>query len=52
MNASRPGRETSNHPDIWCLAGENLLGFAEGNLWHEFKPDVQHLLRHPFHPKP
>jgi hypothetical protein len=52
MNASLPGRETSNHPDIWCLAGENLLGFAEGNLWHEFKPDVEHLLRHPFHPRP
>jgi hypothetical protein len=52
MNASLPGRETSNHPDIWRLAGENLLGFAEGNLWHEFKPDVQHVLRHPFHPRP
>jgi hypothetical protein len=28
------------------------LGFAEGNLWHEFKPDIEHLLRHPFHPRP
>jgi hypothetical protein len=21
------------------------LGFAEGNLWHEFKPDIKHFLR-------
>jgi hypothetical protein len=27
------------------LTGENLLGFAEGNLWNEFKPDVRHFLR-------
>jgi hypothetical protein len=49
MNATLPGRESSRHPDIWCLAGENLLGFAEANLWNEFKPDLKHLLRRGFH---
>jgi hypothetical protein len=49
MNATLPGRESSRHPDIWCLAGENLLGFAETNLWSEFKPDLKHLLRRGFH---
>ena len=23
----------------------NLLGFAQGNLWTEFKPDIKHLVR-------
>jgi hypothetical protein len=45
MNASRPGREDSSAPGIWNLAGRNLLGFAEGNLWNEFKPDVKHVVR-------
>jgi hypothetical protein len=49
MNAALPGREISRHPDIWRLAGENLLGFAETNLWNEFKPDLKHLLRRGFH---
>jgi hypothetical protein len=49
MNAALPGREISNHPDIWRLAGENLLGFAEANVWNEFKPDLKHLLRRRFH---
>jgi hypothetical protein len=49
MNAALPGREISNHPDIWCLAGENLLGFAEANVWNEFKPDLKQLLRRRFH---
>ena len=49
MNATLPGRETSRHPDIWCLAGENLLGFAETNMWNEIKPDLKHLLRRGFH---
>jgi hypothetical protein len=49
MNAALPGREISNHPDIWRLAGENLLGFAEANVWNEFKPDLKHLLRRGFH---
>ena len=45
INASRPGRESSYRQSIWSLSGENLLGFAEGNLWNEFKPDIKHLLR-------
>ena len=49
MNATLPGREDSNHPDLWRLAGENLLGFAEGNLWNEFKPDLKHLVRTRLH---
>ncbi len=49
MNATVPGREDSNHPDLWRLAGENLLGFAEGNLWNEFKPDLKLLLRRKLH---
>jgi hypothetical protein len=50
INASLPGREdSSNHPDLWRLAGQNLLGFAEGNLWNEFKPDIKHLVRRKLH---
>lgn len=49
INAALPGRENSVHPEIWCLAGENLLGFAEGNLWNEFKPDLKYLLRRRLH---
>jgi hypothetical protein len=49
MNATVPGREDSNHPDLWRLAGQNLLGFAEGNLWNEFKPDIKHLVRRTLH---
>jgi hypothetical protein len=49
INASLPGREDSNHPDLWRLAGENLLGFAEGNLWNEFKPDFKYLVRRKLH---
>jgi hypothetical protein len=49
MNATLPGRETSDHPDLWRLSGQNLLGFAEGNLWNEFKPDLKHLLRTGLH---
>ena len=45
INASLPGRETSIHPGPWSLAGLDLLGFAEGNLWNEFKPDIKHLVR-------
>jgi hypothetical protein len=52
MNVSLPGREySSSHPDIWTLAGENLLGFAEGNLWNEFKPDLKHLVSKGLHPR-
>lgn len=45
INLSHPGRENGDHVGTWSLAGENLLGFAEGNLWSEFKPDIKHLLR-------
>lgn len=51
MNARLPGREDSSHPATWTLAGENLLGFAEGNLWNEFKPDLKHLLCKGLHPR-
>jgi hypothetical protein len=46
INASLPGRENSNHPGTWGFAGLDLLGFAEGNLWNEFKPDIKHFLKH------
>jgi hypothetical protein len=50
INAVRPGQEDPaganfNHPGVLDLAGRNLLGFAEGNLWNEFKPDIEHFLR-------
>lgn len=52
MNASLPGRESSNHPDLFRLAGEDLLGFAEGNLWSEFKPDLKQLIQRGLHLRP
>jgi hypothetical protein len=45
IHVSQPGRENADHQGVLSLAGENLLGFAEGNLWNEFKPDIKHLLR-------
>jgi hypothetical protein len=45
INSSHPGQENIDHQGTWSLGGKNLLGFAEGNLWNEFKPDLQHLLR-------
>jgi hypothetical protein len=50
INASRPGQENPTqanltHLGMWNLAGGNLLGFAEGNLWNEFKPDIKRLVR-------
>ena len=45
INAIHPGREISNRPCAWNLAALNLLGFAQGNLWTEFKPDIKHLVR-------
>jgi hypothetical protein len=50
INASRPGQENPtqenlSHLGMWDLAGANFLGFAEGNLWNEFKPDIKHLIR-------
>jgi len=52
MNASLPGRESSNHQGTCTLAAENLLGFAEGNLWNEFKPDLKQLLWRGLHRRP
>jgi hypothetical protein len=46
INTTHPGRETSARPGTWNLAALNLMGFAQGNLWTEFKPDVKHLVRH------
>jgi hypothetical protein len=45
INSSHPGQENIDHQGTWSLGGKNLLGFAEGNLWSEFKPDLQHFLR-------
>ena len=45
INTYRPGQENFTHPGAWKLAGFNLLGFAQGNLWNEFKPDLKHLVR-------
>jgi len=41
-----PGREIPAGPGAWNGAALNLLGFAQGYLWTEFKPDVKHLIRH------
>jgi hypothetical protein len=49
IDAYGPGWETSNHPGLWKLSAENLLGFAEGNLWKEFRPDIKYLIRTRFH---
>jgi hypothetical protein len=46
INTSHPGQENPEHQGTWTLAGENLLGFAEGNLWNEFRPDVKHFVRY------
>jgi len=45
INYSHPGQEIPDHQRTWTVAGENFLGFAEANLWNEFKPDVKHFLR-------
>jgi hypothetical protein len=50
INATRPGQENPtqenlSHMGVWDLAGANFLGFAEGNLWNEFKPDIKYFLR-------
>lgn len=45
INTFHPGREISARPGAWNLAALNLLGFAQGNLWTEFKPDIKHLVR-------
>jgi len=45
INTLHPGRETSARPGVWDLTAFNLIGFAQGNLWTEFKPDIKHLVR-------
>ena len=45
IDALHPGRETSARPGVWNLAAFNMIGFAQGNLWTEFKPDIKHLIR-------
>jgi len=45
INTIHPGREISTRPGAWNLTALNLLGFAQGNLWTEFKPDIKHLVR-------
>lgn len=45
MSNLHPGREGPSYPRAWTLAGGNLLGFMESNLWAEFKPDIKHLVR-------
>jgi hypothetical protein len=45
INVAHPGCENFLHPGAWKLAGGNLLGFMESNLWAEFKPDVKHFVR-------
>jgi hypothetical protein len=45
INVAHPGRENFLHPGAWKLAGGNILGFVEGNLWTEFKPDIKHFVQ-------
>ena len=45
INTSHPGREHFDHPGAWKFAGMNVIGFAQSNLWSEFKPDLKHLVR-------
>ncbi len=45
INSTDPGRERFDHPGVWTLTGRNLLGFAICNLWSEFKPDLQRVVR-------
>jgi hypothetical protein len=45
INTYHPGRDNLNRPAAWKLAGGNLFGFVQGNLWNEFKPDLKHLVR-------
>jgi hypothetical protein len=52
INSSLPGRENSKHPGTWNFAGRDLFGFAEGNLWNEFKPDIKHFLKSKLLPRP
>jgi len=50
INATRPGQENPTQENlsrlgVWKLAGLDFLGFAEVNLWNEFKPDIKHMVR-------
>jgi hypothetical protein len=46
IHTFHPGRDINNRPGAWNFAALDLLGFAQGNLWTEFKPDIKHLVRH------
>lgn len=45
VNTTHPGQENYDHVGVFNHAGRDLLGFAESNLWNEFKPDIKNLLR-------
>jgi hypothetical protein len=45
ISATHPGEEGLTHAGMWERTGFNLLGFAEGNLWNEFKPDLKYLVK-------
>jgi hypothetical protein len=45
ISRTHPGEEGLTHAGMWRRSGLNLLGFAESNLWNEFKPDVKFLVR-------
>jgi hypothetical protein len=40
INITHPGRENPDRQGTWSLAGENLLGFAEGNLGASLNPTL------------
>ena len=45
ITATHPGEEGLIRAGMWKRTSFNLLGFAEGNLWSEFKPDIKYLVR-------
>ena len=46
ISTYHPGWQAPHHPPgAIKLASRNLIGFAEANLWKEFKPDIKHLVR-------
>jgi len=45
ISTYHPGRDDLAHPRTYSLAAWNLVGFAQSNLWNEFKPDIKHLVR-------
>jgi hypothetical protein len=45
INTCHPGRENFTHPGAWKLSALNFAGFAQTNLWAEFKPDIKYFVR-------